>query len=129
MKKNIIKLLRKTNTMKLKLTFVEFTFKSNGTKCEGKVKAIIKCFITKKWRECDSKEFKTRITLKPNDKFDLNKAYKYIQAKLEKDAYKWANKEAEKQLLLTQRYFKMYDDFTKKSTHIIVHDENYLSTF
>ena len=34
-----------------------------------------------------------------------------------------------KQLLITQKDLKIFNDFVEKSKHIIVHDTNYLNQF
>lgn len=113
----------------IKLSFSNFSFTSNGNISKGSAKATIKFFIKSKCHNVATKEFTTKITCHKNDKCNLNKAYKYIQAKLEKDAYLWANKEAMKQLLITQKDLKIFNDFVEKSKHIIVHDTNYLNQF
>lgn len=113
----------------IKLSFSDFSFTSDGNTSRGSIKATIKFFIKTKWHNIGSKKFTTKITCHKNDKCDLNKAYKYIQAKLEKDAYCWACEEAMKQLLITQKDLKIFNDFVEKSKHIIVHDTHYLSQF
>ena len=113
----------------IKLSFSNFSFTSDGNVSKGSIKATIKFFVKNKWHNIATKEFTTKIICHKNDKSDLNKAYKYIQAKLEKDAYLWANNEAMKQLLITQKDLKIFNDFVEKSKHIIVHDTHYLSQF
>jgi len=113
----------------IKLSFSNFSFTTDGNISKGNVKATIKLFIKNKWHDVGSKKFTTKITCHKNDKNDLNKAYKYIQAKLEKDAYSWACKEAMKQLLIVQKDLKTFNDFIEKSKHIVVHDTNYLGEF
>lgn len=113
----------------IKLSFSNFSFTTDGNISKGSIKATIKFFIKNKCHDVASKKFNTKVTCHKNDKCDLNKAYKYIQAKLEKDAYLWASEEAMKQLLITQKDLKIFNDFVEKSRHIIVHDTHYLSQF
>lgn len=114
----------------IKLKFSNFKISTNGLTTKGKITATIK-FLTNRrtWETVAFKVFNTKITLHPKDKADLNKAYKYIRAKLEKNAYKWALKNAEKQLLVVQKDLKTFVDFVEKARHIVVHDEDYLSKF
>lgn len=113
----------------IKLSFGKFSFTTDGNTSKGSIKATIKIFIKNTWHCVATKQFTTKITCHKDDKSDLNKAYKYIQAKLEKDAYSWALDEAFKQLLLVQKDLKMFNDFVEKAKHIVVHDTNYLSEF
>lgn len=114
----------------IKLQFSNFQLKTDELVTKGKITATIK-FLTNKrtWETVALRNFNTKITLHPEDKADLNKAYKYIRAKLEKNAYKWALKNAEKQLLIFQKDIKTFVDFVEKARHIVVHDEDYLSKF
>lgn len=114
----------------IKLEFSNFKVIIDGLVTKGKITATIK-FLTNKriWETVALRNFNTKITLHPEDKADLNKAYKYIRAKLEKNAYKWALKNAEKQLLIVQKDLKTFVDFVEKARHIVVHDEDYLSKF
>lgn len=113
----------------IKLSFKDFTFETNGIISNAKITAVIKYFLNDKYIEVAHKEFRTKISIKPGDTKDLNKAYKYAEAKLEKDAYLWAVAEANNELLNIQKQFKIFNDFIIKSNHIIVHDVNYLSKF
>lgn len=114
----------------IKLHFSKFKVNTDGIVTSGTIVATIKCFTDRtKWRPIAYKVFNTKITLHSGDKPDLNKAYKYIKAKLEKNAYKWALKNAEKQLLVVQKDLKTFVDFIEKARHIVVHDEDYLSKF
>lgn len=113
----------------IKLSFGKFSFTTDGNTSKGSIKATIKIFTRNEWYCVASKQFTTKITCHKDDKNDLNKAYKYIQAKLEKDAYLWACKEAMKQLLVVQKDLKVFNDFVEKSKHIVVHDTNYLNQF
>ena len=112
----------------IKLTFNNFSFTTDGIISKGNVEATIKIFITNKWFDVASKKFITKITLHKDDKFDLDKAYKYIQAKLERDAYAWAGKEAFKELYNIQKSLRVFEDFTEKASHIVAHDNHYLET-
>lgn len=117
------------NFEKIKLTFKQFTFGTDGITSTAKVKAIILYNIFGKWCEVGSKVFETKITLKEHDISDLNKAYKYVKAKLEKDAYTWANKEATNELLFIEQRLNVFNDFVKKSKYIIEHNTEYLKDF
>lgn len=114
----------------IKLEFSNFKVIIDGLITKGKITATIK-FLTNRriWETVAFKNFSTKITLHPEDKADLNKAYKYIRAKLEKNAYKWALKNAEKQLLVVQKDLKAFVDFVEKATHIVDHDTEYLNKF
>lgn len=109
----------------IKLHFETITFKNKGICCEGSVAVSLK--FNNKLISC--KTFITRIALRDYDVFDLNKAYKYIQASLEKKAYNWAykiiNKERKKQLDIYNQLL----GFTDKAKHIVEHDTEYLKTF
>lgn len=113
----------------IKLAFDNFSFTTDGIVSKGTITGIIKLFIKTKWHVISHRNFTAKITLHKEEKADLNKAYKYIQAKLEKDAYKWAQKEAFKQLLIVQKDLKIFNDFVEKANHIIVHDTAYLNQF
>lgn len=73
------------------------------------------------------KEFNKSITLHKKDKYDLNKAKNILQASLEQKAYLWAKKiidrEIEKETYILDSMFA----FSKKATHIIEHDANYIN--
>lgn len=112
----------------IKLVFSRFNFTTDGTTSKGSIIATIKYYVNSKYETVAYKEFKTKVTLKEGDKPDLNKAYKYIITKLERDAYAWAGKEVFKELLKTQKILKVLDDFSKKASHIVVHDNHYLET-
>lgn len=113
----------------IKLSFGKFSFTTDGNTSKGNIRATIKIFTKNKWYYVTSKEFTTKITCHKDDKNDLNKAYKYIQAKLEKDAYCWAGEEAKKQLIVVQKDLKTFTDFVEKAEHIVEHDTNYLNQF
>lgn len=109
----------------IKLHFEPILFKNKKLRCEGKVAVTLKLNNT---LIC-GKSFITRITLHDNDVFDLNKAYKYIQASLEKKAYNWAYKIINKKC---KNQFDIYNQmlgFTDKAKHIVEHDTEYLKTF
>lgn len=109
----------------IKLHFEPITFKNKGICCEGTVDVSLK--FNKILIYC--KTFRTKITLHDNDIFDLNKAYKYIQASLEKKAYNWAynliNKERKNKLDI----YNQMSEFIDKAKHIVEHDTEYLKTF
>lgn len=109
----------------IKLHFEPICFKNRGTHCEGSVTVGIK--LNKKVIDC--KTFITRINLHKDDTFDLNKAYKYIQASLEKKAYFWAYKIINKHLKTEEDFIKEFKSFVDKADYIIKHDEEYLKTF
>ncbi len=113
----------------IKLKFSNLEITTNGTITRGKIIATIKLFTKNEWRTIISKKFNTKITLKPEDKFDLNKAYKYIQAKLEKEAYKWALKETKRQIRFARQDFETFTNFGVKAQYIINHDTEYLNKF
>lgn len=113
----------------IKLSFSGFNFKTDGIISSARIIATIKWFDGHKWFNVAYKEFKTKVTLKPNEVPDLNKAYKYIKAKLEKDAYIWANSEAKKEFNDTKDKLAIFDSFIDKSNHIISHNTEYLKNF
>lgn len=112
----------------IKLSFDKFNFVTDGITSRGTIIATIKYYLNGKYRTIASKKFETKTTLHKDDTPDLNKAYKHIRAKLERDAYAWAGKEAFKELLRTQKTLKVLDDFSRKASHIVVHDNHYLET-
>ena len=114
---------------KIKLSFKEFEFKTNGAISKAKIKATIFYNTYNKWHEVAEKQFKAKISIKSYDIGDLNKAYKYLKAKLEKDAYAWANKNTEKELIYLKNRLNVFDDFNKKANYIINHNTEYLKTF
>lgn len=113
----------------IKLKFSKFKITTTGIVTTGEIIAILKIFIKNDWKILCHNTFSTKITLKPEDKFDLNKAYKYIQAKLEKEAYNWAFKEVKKQINHTRRDLDIFTNFADKAKHIIDHDTEYLNNF
>lgn len=112
----------------IKLTFSKFTFTTDGTTSKGTIVATIKYYLNGNYKTVASKAFKTKVTLKKGDKPNLNKAYKYIIAKLEKDAYIWANIETFMEITRTQKILNTLDDFSKKAIHVIAHDTEYLKS-
>lgn len=117
------------NFEKIKLAFKQFTFGTDGIKSTAKVKAVLIYNIFGRWHEITNKTFETKITLKQHDIADLNKAYKYAKAKLEKDAYIWANKQAANELLSLKERLNTFNDFVEKSKYIIEHNTEYLKKF
>lgn len=113
----------------IKLKFSNLKVTTNGNITTGEVKVILKVFANNAWRVMYCKSFNTKVTLKPGDKFDLTKAYKYIQAKLEKEAYNWALKEVKRQIRLARRDLDIFADFEAKAKHIVDHDTEYLNKF
>ncbi len=113
----------------IKLSFSNFSFTSDGNTSKGSVKAAIKLFDGNKWYAIANKEFATKIIRHKDDKSDINKAYKYIQAKLEKEAYNWALNNTTYQISLAKRDLKIFTDFADKAKHIVNHDNEYLSKF
>lgn len=74
------------------------------------------------------KRFTNKVTLKDDDKYDLNKARTILQTTIEQKGYKWAYDIIDK---LRKTFYENYskcDDFCIKATHIIDHDEKYLET-
>lgn len=72
------------------------------------------------------KKFNSKITLKNNDKYDLNKARLILQTTIEKEAYKWAYNKVS---MIEKSMYKKYtdaDSFCRKATHVIEHDKEYL---
>lgn len=110
----------------IKLSFSGFKFLNDGIVSKGKVIATIKYFTGKEWDNIGFKEFKTKVTYKSGDKFNLNKAYQIIKAKLEKDAYKWAASEAQKEINNINKEYRHLKDFVDKANHIIVHNTGYI---
>ena len=76
----------------IKLSFSGFKFNTDGIVSKGRIIATIKYFTGKEWDNIGFKEFKTKVSYKPGDKYNLDKAYQIIKAKLEQNAYKWADK-------------------------------------
>lgn len=73
-----------------------------------------------------SKKLTHKVTLKDNDKYDLNKARLILQTTIEKEAYKWAYNKVS---IIERDMYKKYtdaDSFCKKAKHIIEHDKEYL---
>ena len=113
----------------IKLQFSNFSFGTNGFVSKGTIQATIKIRVRGKYRTISSKIFNTKITLHKDDTPDLNKAYKYIRAKLERDAYDWAGKEAQKEISNINTHYNELNAFIDKASHIISHDNKYLKTF
>lgn len=113
----------------IKLTFSNCEITTNGIITKGKITAVVVIFIENHWKVLETKVFTTKITLKSEDKFDLNKAYKYIQAKLERKAYKWALDKVTYQILLAKKDLEVFINFANKAKHIVNHDDEYLSKF
>lgn len=87
---------------------------------------ICQIFIDKSFYK--EKRFTNKITLKDDDKYDLNKARTILQTTIEQKSYKWAYDIIDK---LRKTFYENYsecDDFCTKATHIIDHDKEYLET-
>lgn len=113
----------------IKLHFNNFQVGTDGITTIAEINAQIKFLNNNKWIVLDEKSFSTKITLKDKDKFDLNKAYKYIRAKLERKAYNWALGKTIYQISLTKKDLEIFTDFANKAKHIVNHDDEYLSKF
>lgn len=74
------------------------------------------------------KIFISKITLKDDDKYDLNKARIILQTTIEKRGYKWADNIINKLRKIYFDKYSEYESFCIKATHIIDHDEKYLET-
>ena len=55
--------------------------------------------------------------------------YKYIRAKLERDAYAWAGKEAQEEVANMDKRYNTLNEFIDRASHIVSHDNKYLETF
>lgn len=73
------------------------------------------------------KKFYKSIKLHKKDKYDLNKAKNILQASLEQKAYLWAKKIIDKEIEKEQNILNNMLEFSKKATHIIEHDGNYIN--
>lgn len=109
----------------IKLHFEPITFENKGIYCKGKVAVSLK-YDNGLIR---GKIFTTKITLRDNDVFDLNKAYKCIQTLLEKKAYNWAYNITNKERKNLLDFYNQMSEFTDKAKHIVEHDTEYLKTF
>jgi hypothetical protein len=80
--------------------------------------------------KCVHKEkiFISKVTLKDDDKYDLNKARTILQTIIERKGYEWAYDIINKQRKVFYENYSECDDFCTKATHIIDHDEKYLET-
>ena len=110
----------------IKLSFSDFEFKTDGIVSKGHATATIKYFIGHKWGEVSKKKFKTKVSYKPGDKYNLDKAYQIIKAKLEQYAYKWAANEAQKEINNINKEYRYLKDFVDKANHIVVHNTGYI---
>lgn len=113
---------------KFKLTFTDFRFKINGKTSTGTQEATIMFFDGKHWVKGMTKKFVKRISLKPGDKPDLNKAYKIVQAMIERAAYWWASELIIKNIEITQSTLTAEKEFIKKARHITAHDLQYIES-
>ena len=113
----------------IKLSFDKFNFVTDGIISRGSIIATIKYYLNGKYKTVISKKFETKTTLHKDDTPDLNKAFKYIRAKLERDAYAWAGKEAKKEVFRMNKQYEIFDNFIEKALHIVSHDNKYLKTF
>ncbi len=108
---------------KLKFSTPTFTI-------EGKT-TIISISVALHYNHCFIKIFKIKkkISLKEGDRYDLNKAYKYLQASAEKEAYEKASKVI-KNIIEQETYFiNKLNTFKNKAEFIVNHDKEYLKEF
>ena len=113
---------------KFKLTFTKFRFKVNGKTSTGTQEATIMFFDGKHWVKGMTKKFVKRISLKPGDKPDLNKAYKIVQAMIERSAYWWASDIISKDIKILESNLAAENKFVKKAQHITAHDLEYIES-
>ena len=113
---------------KFKLTFTNFNFKVNGKTSTGMQEATIMFFDGKHWVKFMTKKFVKRISLKPGDKPDLNKAYKIVQAIIERKAYLWASDTVSKDIKILESNLTAGNEFVKKAQHIRAHDLEYIES-
>lgn len=110
----------------IKLSFSDFEFKTDGIASRGHITATIKYFIGHKWGEVGKKKFKTKVSYKPGDKYNLDKAYQIIKAKLEQNAYKWAANEAQKEINNINKEYRYLKDFIDKANNVTLHNHKYI---
>ena len=79
--------------------------------------------------KCVYKEkiFISKVTLKDNDKYDLNKARMILQTIIEKRSYEWAYDIINKKRKIFYEDYSECDNFCIKATHTIAHDGEYLT--
>lgn len=73
-----------------------------------------------------SKVFRHKITLRKEDKYDLNKAKNILQTIIEQKAYIWAKKFIDKEMDKERAILNEMKMFFTKAKHIIIHDNEYL---
>ena len=100
---------------KFKLTFTKFRFRFDGKTSSGMQEATVMFFDGKHWVKGMTKKFVKRISLKPGDKADLNKAYKIVQAMIERAAYWWASELIIKDIEILQSNLSADKEFIKKA--------------
>lgn len=107
-----------------KLHFGNFIFKNIGNV------SIAYCPVTLvlHGQMFKGKDFTAKVTRHKDDVIDLNKAYKILQASIEKKAYDWAAKFCKKMIEDNKIYMKSIIDFKDKAEYIAKHDEEYLKT-
>lgn len=78
--------------------------------------------------KCVYKEkiFISKITLKDDDKYDLNKARMILQTIIEKRSYKWAYDIINKKKKIFYNDFSECDDFCIKAKYVIDHDKEHI---
>jgi hypothetical protein len=113
---------------KFKLTFTKFRFRFNGKTSTGMQEATIRFFDGKHWTMFITKKFIKRITLKPGDTADLNKAYKMLQAMIERSAYWWASEIISKDIKTLESNLAAGNEFVKRAQHITAHDLQYIES-
>lgn len=111
---------------KFKLTFTNFRFRFNGKTSTGMQEATIMFFDGKHWVKGMTKKFIKRISLKPGDTADLNKAYKIVQAMIERAAYWWASETVSKDIKILESNLAAGNEFVKRAQHITAHDLQYI---
>ena len=108
---------------KFKLYFGNPNIILEGNKTSMSIRATLE--YNKKAFHC--KEFDKSITLHKKDKYDLNKAKNILQASLEQEAYLWAKKIIDKEIIKEQNILNSMTSFSEKATHIIEHDADYIN--
>lgn len=113
---------------KFKLTFTKFRFRFDGKTSSGMQEATVMFFDGKHWVKGMTKKFVKRISLKPGDKADLNKAYKIVQAMIERAAYWWASEAVSKDIKILESNLAAGNEFVKRAQHITAHDLQYIES-
>ncbi len=111
---------------RVKLRFTKITFKCYNNKSIALQDATIMVFNGNVWSKGPTKKFHKKITLKHGDKPDLNKAYKILQAMIEKEAYAWGAKESDELLNDLNNRINGFRIFNNCCKHIVEHDSEYI---